>query len=137
TLKRTDYDEDGSEYIDFFQIHSDSSSMCLYDLESLKPPVVDLGLGGTKLHAGKILMLFSIKHKYGISRFARLQSYQVAPEHDQNETGCYILSPDLRLNSSVAVVPIHAIEARAHLISYFQDGQNGKFGKVYLNTFVD
>ncbi|KAI9325835.1 hypothetical protein BDR26DRAFT_959120 [Obelidium mucronatum] len=95
-------------------------------------------LAGTDLFVGKPLRFFSaaVEGTTNMS-FALLQQYQALPTENQNDTGCFILEPFLAATGGFIIVPADAIEARAHMIPYFQDGEEGRSGKVYLNSYAE
>ncbi|KAI9341492.1 hypothetical protein BDR26DRAFT_969998 [Obelidium mucronatum] len=126
TLRINDFDEDGKEYKSTIHIQA-GDGYCIYTTTKLRPPVLESGLGGSVYLLGLSAHFLIIQEK----SFAVLQRFRVLEE--QNLTGLFIVEPV----HSLVIVPISSIVARAHVIPYFQDGQGGKSGKYYLNTYAD
>ncbi|KAI9343580.1 hypothetical protein BDR26DRAFT_1006286 [Obelidium mucronatum] len=138
TLKLVDYDEDNREVVDFIRITAKSqNSFCIYRSLLVKPPPMELGLAGTTLFVGKPLRFFAVPVEgNGNMLFALVQRYKELPTASQNETGCFILKPVTTAGGFI-IIPAAAIEARGHMVPYFQDGQEGGSGQVYLNPYAE
>ncbi|KAI9351541.1 hypothetical protein BDR26DRAFT_914812 [Obelidium mucronatum] len=138
TLKLVDYDEDNREVVDFIRITAKSqNSFCIYRSLLVKPPPMELGLAGTTLFLGKPLRFFAVPVEgNGNMLFALVQRYKELPTASQNETGCFILKPVTTAGGFI-IIPAAAIEARGHMVPYFQDGQEGGSGQVYLNPYAE
>ncbi|KAJ3296162.1 hypothetical protein HDU79_007416 [Rhizoclosmatium sp. JEL0117] len=141
SAKIVNFDKNSSQHVEFLRIGNKGlPDFCVYMLNKLKPPVMESGLGGSQFLVGRAKHFMAVKHQdsNNISHFVVLQRYQALPQHQQNKSGLFILEPaHVGDKNSIVVAPLNSIKGRAHIIPYFQDGQNGKSGKVYLNTYAE
>ncbi|ORY53932.1 hypothetical protein BCR33DRAFT_801786, partial [Rhizoclosmatium globosum] len=141
SAKIVNFDKNSSQHVEFLRIGNKGlPDFCVYTLNKLKPPVMESGLGGSQFLVGRAKHFMAVKHQdsNNISHFVVLQRYQALPQHQQNKSGLFILEPaHVGDKNSIVVAPLNSIKGRAHIIPYFQDGQNGKSGKVYLNTYAE
>ncbi|KAI9348158.1 hypothetical protein BDR26DRAFT_915928 [Obelidium mucronatum] len=129
TVKIVDHDEDGKETIQMIKGGKKDQEHCLYDVG------MGNGIKGCRWRLGGVVAYFKVWSKESEASFALLQKYETLLPRMQNGTGLWIFEKPTP--GSTVVIPLKKLGMRAWVVPYFQDGNEGASGRVYLNSYSD